>query len=297
MYRASKLSINVTIAFCLCLTSCLPAIAGNPSNEAEEACLREELMFRHIRKMADGTFSKNDFKACEYFLAEAISAARTRWLAILARYQNIMEQNPLATLTLVAPVLVGEDKARQWKTAQAEAEQKEKAQKGKPVKSKQPERSEPQRLFASFPPAEEWIIDRVTADCAVEATRAHLALKEYETALDQINYLGPKLEELARVLVCECGGDLLMTMQRYEQAVRFYGYALYCLNEQRKVPLDKAAAEKAGRETDRFITDNEFGLYRGEMIEAKADYCLEILYDPAGAAEGYILTLCWETVW
>jgi|GEM_PF-2239675 len=484
----SRLHIKSAIVLLLCFAAYLPAFAGNQSNEVENACLREELMFGHIRKMADGTFSKNDLKACEDFLAETVSAARPRWLAILARYQNIMNHDPLAALALVAPVLVGEDKARQWQAAQKEARQKEEAQRGKALKSKHPNRLEPQRLLVPFPSVEEWLIDRVTAECAVEAAQAHLALKEYELAMDQITYMGPKLEELAKVLAGECGGDLLMTMQRYEQAVRFYGYALQCLNEQRKVPLvvsieikeskktskqtnlprvmperksgkkppeihgvyeesealvnqplrsltddekylqgriteslysatrlwdveqygedfvlyreaeqmrreqgryleaylayketekkyagtmygeaaraygikclwaltvpgnveqarktiqkteetlkakraqqtafrwkklsseevsllqgkiaecelklesmkkaplGNAAAEVAGKETEEFITDNEFGLYRGEVIEAKADYCLEILYDPEGAAQGYNRALLW----
>ena len=78
----SKLHIQLVIIFYLCLAVCWTAIAGTPFKETEEACLREELMFSHIRKMADGTFSKNDLKACEEFLAEAVFAARTRWLAI-----------------------------------------------------------------------------------------------------------------------------------------------------------------------------------------------------------------------
>ncbi|MDO9542492.1 MAG: hypothetical protein Q7J98_09235 [Kiritimatiellia bacterium] len=242
-----KLYIQLVIIFYLCLAVCWTVIAGAPSKETENACLREELMFGHIRKMADGTFSKNDLKACEDFLAEAISAARPRWLAILARYQIMMNHDPLAALVLVAPVLVGEDKARHWQAAQEEAEKKtaeghaqsvftETAtpDKARPLQLKH---QRPQRLLVPFPPVDEWLIDRVTAECAVEAARAHLALKEYETAMEQISYMGPKIEEFARVLAGECGGDLLLTMQRYEQAVRFYGYALQCLNDQCKVPL------------------------------------------------------------
>ncbi|MFH1968804.1 MAG: hypothetical protein ABIJ53_00640 [Verrucomicrobiota bacterium] len=450
------------------------------------ACLWEELMFGHIRKMAEGTFSKNDLEACEEFLAKAKPVYRPRWLVILARYQNIVEHDPLAALKTVAPVVIGEDKAGQWQAAQADAEQKEAAQRDKAGKPKRGGAgTKPPRLLAPFPSVAEWSLDPIDAECAVEASQAHLALKEYETAMDQINFMGPKLEKLARVLAGECGGDLLMAMQRFDQAVRFYEYALEWMWDQRKeplpalpevkkvtrptsslrvapvgktkektmalisgspetgtggqpplrpltgdeeylreritasmvgalrlwdierygedfvlyreaeqmrreqgryleaylayketetkyaetmfgeaarafgikclwalaeprnaeqalktirtteetlkakrkqqtafrrkklsseevlviqnkiaecerklesmkkAPLGKAAAKAAGEETEKFIADNEFGLYRGEVLEAKADYCLEILYDPEGAVDWYNRALLW----
>lgn len=473
VHMTFSLLCKITIALWLCLAFGLTAVAGNPSDKRPYH--REELAFGNIRKMAAGTFGKNDLKACEEFLAEAVFAARARWVAILARYQIVMNHNPLAALALVAPVLVGENKAWQWQAAQTKAEQKEKAQRDNAFKSTQVKQFESPRLLFPFPPVEEWSISPVSAECVVEAARAHLALKEYETAMNQITFMGPKLEELARVLAGECGGDLLMTMQRYDQAVRFYRHTLACLGEQRKIPLigltevkesrktsrrtnlpramperksgkkteelyvesaapetpviqplrsltddekylqgritglldtamrlwdieqygedfvlyreaekmrreekryleaflayketekkyagtmygeaaraygikclwalaepdnaavarqtiqktedslqakqkavrthtneigeigrnlgemkkaplNKAAAEEAGKETEQFIADNEFGLYRGEMMEAKADYCLEILYDPEKAAEWYNRALLW----
>lgn len=188
-------------------------------------------MLGHMRQMANGAFSKHDLKACEEFLAEAQPAERPIWTAVLARYQNTVEHDPLAALAIAAPLIIGEQKARQWRDAQAEAEQKEADW---PAKAKQ---SRPMRLRAPFPPVEEWSISGLNAECAVEISRAHLALKEYETAMEQITGLGPKLEELARVLAGKCGGDLLLAMQRYDQAVRFYKYALEWLNDQRKIPL------------------------------------------------------------
>jgi len=482
----SRLHIKSAIALLLCFAACLPSIAETPSKEAEEACLREELMFGHIRKMAEGTFSKNDLAACEGFLAKAEPVDRPRWLVILARYQIRMEHDPLAALKTVGPVLIGEDKTWQWQATQADAEQKEAAQEdivGKPKRGGAGTR--PLRLLAPFPPVAEWSIDPIDAECAVEASQAYLTLKEYETAMDQVNFMGPKLEKLARVLASECGGDLLTAMQRYDQAVRFYEYALKWMWDQRKeplpalpeikkvtrptssirvvpagkttaknaavisgspetstggqpslrpltsdeeylreritaamadalrlwdierygedfvlyreaeqmrreqeryleayiayketeqkyaetmfgeaaqayeikclwaladpanaeqalktiqkteetlkakrkqqtafrrkklsseeilsiqnkiaecerklesmkkAPLGKAAAKAAGEETEKFIAENEFGLYRGEVMEAKADYCLEILYDPEGAADWYNRAFLW----
>jgi len=113
----SELCIKFTFALLLCLSAWFPAIAGTSSKETEKARLWEKLMFGHIRKMAEGTFSKNDLAACEAFWAEAEPVDRPRWLAILARYQNIVEHDPLAVLKTVAPVVIGEDKARQWQAA------------------------------------------------------------------------------------------------------------------------------------------------------------------------------------
>lgn len=232
------LHIQLVIISYLCLTVCLTAIAGTPSKEAEEACLWEELMFGHMRKMAEGTFSKNDLAACEDFLAKAEPVDRPKWLVILARYQNIVEHDPLAALKTVAPVVIGDDKARQWQTAQADAEQKKEAQVDKAIKSKRGGTGTRQtRLLAPFPSVAEWSIDPIDAECAVEASQAHLALKEYETAMGQIGFMGPKLGKLARVLAGECGGDLLTAMQRYDQSVRFYEYALEWMWDQRKEPL------------------------------------------------------------
>ncbi|MCX6992031.1 MAG: hypothetical protein NT011_02690 [Kiritimatiellaeota bacterium] len=227
---------KAAIIFWLCLAIVVTAVAGTPSKETEEAGLWEELMFSHIRKMAEGTFSKNDLAACEAFLAKAEPVDRQKWLVILARYQIRMDHDPLGALKTVGPVLVGEDKAGQWQAAQADAEQKEETQ-GDPAAKRGGAGTRPAHLLAPFPPVAEWSIDSINAECAVEALQAHLALKEYETAMDQVRFMGPKLEKLARVLASECGGDLLTAMQRYDQAVRFYEYALKWLWDQRKEPL------------------------------------------------------------
>ncbi|MDO9541195.1 MAG: hypothetical protein Q7J98_02585, partial [Kiritimatiellia bacterium] len=230
--------LKFAIALWLCLAAFFASIAGTPSKEAEEACLWEDLMFGHIHKMAEGTFSRNDLEACEDFLAKAEPVDRPRWLVILARYQIRIEHDPLAALALVAPVLVGEDKAWRWRAAQASVEKKEEAQGNKAPTSKRGEAgTRPARLLAPFPSVAEWSMDPIDAECAVEASQAHLALKEYEAAMDQINFMGPKLGKLARVLAGECGGDLLTAMQRYDQAVRFYEYALEWMWAQRKEPL------------------------------------------------------------
>ncbi|MDO9527967.1 MAG: hypothetical protein Q7J27_02275, partial [Syntrophales bacterium] len=190
----TELCIKFALTLLLCLSAWLPAIAGNQSKEAKKASLWEELMFGHIRKMAEGTFSKNDLAACEDFLAKAEPVDRPRWLVILARYQNIVEHDPLAALKTVAPVVIGEDKARQWQMAQADVEQKE-DQRGKTTKPKRGGAgTRPVRLLAPFPSVAEWSFDPIDAECAVEASRAHLALKEYETAMEQISFMGPKLE-------------------------------------------------------------------------------------------------------
>ncbi|MFH1477228.1 MAG: hypothetical protein ABIH24_07040 [Verrucomicrobiota bacterium] len=243
----ARLHIKSAIALWLCFAACRPVFTATPSREAQEAHLWEELMFGHMRKMAEGTFSENDLAACEYFLAKAQPVDRLKWLVILARYQNRVEHDPLAALKTVGPVLIGEDKARSGGAGA-----------GGSIRlrrngcTEQDAASTIKTPVVPFPPVAEWSLDPIDAECAVEASQAYLALKEYETAMEQISFMGPKLSKLARVLASECGGDLLTIMQRYDQAIRFYEYALEWMWDQRKEPLPALPEiKKATRPTSR----------------------------------------------
>ena len=63
--------------------------------------------------------------------------------------------------------------------------------------------------------------------------------------------------------------------------------------EIKNVPTGKKAAEEAMPDLERFISENKFGLYRGEALLLLADYSLERALEPEKALSAYNSAVKW----
>ena len=110
----------------LCLCAALVAHAR------PERLTRREKLSRDLReyyvKLDQRLFGEKDFRKVERLLrkAERDDMHRPLVVALLAQYQAHMERQPVEGLKVLAPEVLGKDKAKQWLRALKIAEQKRK---------------------------------------------------------------------------------------------------------------------------------------------------------------------------
>jgi hypothetical protein len=147
-----------------------------------------------------------------------------------ARYQRVMLLDPVAALETVGPTLIGKKKTGEWQRAFATAKREAMTIHAEQVRSARKEKRDrpekPDTLFAPFPPFTTWKIDGDTAEAALEAAYACMALNQPDKALAICKPMQGKMNRGVKVLAAECGGDVFVFMARYADALGIYDYAL-----------------------------------------------------------------------
>ena len=95
-------------------------VSGAFRLSAKPRLTRKEKLARELReyyvKLDQRLFGERDFKKVEHLLrkAERDDMHRPLVIALLAQYQSRMERRPVEGLKLLAPEVLGKDKAKQW---------------------------------------------------------------------------------------------------------------------------------------------------------------------------------------
>lgn len=250
------------------------AAEAKPPNPAADFLLMAD------RKLENGTFGLRDRVSCDAFISTSKDPVRGAFITVLARYHRVMERKPVEALTVLAPLVLGPEKAAAWVKAQTDAAyealatwKEEERQALREKTGSVPEK--PAALQVPFPPFAEWTVNSGNAGCVLETARVLLDLNRSHEALAAVNAVGAKFEEWPRVLAAECGGDLMAQLQSYQKAVEFYEFGLGAMNatvtylggvwtdEQRAV---KGRIERKLAEARRLLDVEKFGkgwaLYR-----------------------------------
>jgi len=299
-FSTRGLGIAFTL-LCLCLCPPFAALAGEarkadapkPSEPADETWLREaerelDKLFVVPEEIMAVALEKALFDAkamlrhAEEVARKGPESSRPRAAALAGKVQRLAMGDPSAALRAVAPVLIGEVKAKAWDAALAEnlkgavAKWEEDTRQLKTQGSREkdlPKKPEMCDVFAPFPPVAEWDMSGPKARCAIEAGYAFLALGRQQDALGVFRHIGEKnRENLAEVLSSEGGGDLHCQPGQYEKCVGFLEYAL-----------------KTARHLVSYLNDDPFGEARHAQnrIERKLA-AAKRLWDIERYGEGFV---------
>lgn len=263
----------------LCVWAVESAFAAEKQKrvDPELKFLREVMM-----RLPEGLVGRDEAKRVKALSEGKNKALRPLATAVSAGYERIYEEDCAESIRLVAPYVLGGKAAKEWQQAFDEKRAsdlkrwKEEARIAKQEKRDAP--PEPKaRMYAPFPAAAKWTITGDTLPCVIELIRAHMEMGEHQAALEQLSAIGEGREDFARVLCAECGGDLLVRVQRYPKAIDFYKYALESLDALRKI--------SEGQPRRALTRDELFAKQRIERSLAQA----KRLWDIERYGEGWVL--------
>lgn len=209
---------------------------AKPKREDPDVKFVREMFF----KLPQGIFAKSDKGQLEKLLKGKNEDLRPRCAALLSMYERLYNNDSVASVLEAGNFLIDGKLLKSWKTTNEKLykEQLEKwkteSAEAKTAKQDIPEKPS-EKIYADFPESDQWNIDENSVYCAVEVVRAHMDSGKDREAMKMLSAIGRKFTQLPRVLSAECGGDLLLRLQQYEQCVEFYGFALKSLEEMRLV--------------------------------------------------------------
>ncbi len=204
--------------------------ADKPAETRQAKFLREAIV-----KIDKGTFTTRDLRYLESLLRKKKEDYYPRVASVLARHERIIRKDPVKALGRLAPLLIGNEKAQEWIKGQKRAlkkalnryrDESRKAKREKRELPKHPSRE----LLIPFPPFETWKIKK-QEECAIEAAYALCSISQYPTSLSAFNSMAKKFKGLSLVLAGEGGGDVLLAVGQYENAIHYYGNALAVIRE------------------------------------------------------------------
>ncbi len=240
-------TVRMVVFFTLLVTTIAVAQqppAPSPLQQASTKVLREMPV-----RLYEGKATEVDLAACQklYDMAPNEKAKRP-FLLLGAQYQRLALQKPERTLAILAPQLIGKEKANEWNKANGEAVKaalsKWKMEAAAAKRAKKDPPPEPLQYLVDFPPLADWTVNADTAPLAVEAAHCLAALDKAQEALKVIDAIGQQYTDETRVLAAECGADLFVRMQMYERSIEFYGFALNVLDTLKQKEYDPGKGER-----------------------------------------------------
>jgi len=250
------------LALC-CLLLCVgfvraatPQQPPSPLQQAATKVLREMPV-----KLYEGRATEADVQACLKLIELAPNDnAKRPFFLLTAQYRRLALQRPEQTLAMLAPHLLGREKARAWQKSNDDAVKAARAQWAQDdavaKKAKQESPKQPSAYLVDLPPLAEWTINESTALFAVEAAHCLAALDRPQQAIEIIDTIGQKYEDETRVLAAECGADLFIQMRMYERAIEFYGFALNVLETLKQKEYDPGKGERVFFSEEQVILRN-----------------------------------------
>ncbi|HBT77517.1 MAG TPA: hypothetical protein DEB39_11495, partial [Planctomycetaceae bacterium] len=244
--------------------------SASPFRQAATRVLREMPV-----KLHEGCASDADVQACVKLIELAPNDnARRPFIVFIAQYQRIMQAKPERAVSIIAPHLLGKEKAQTWAKANDDAFKAARTRWLKDEAAAKKAKTDPPKLPSVYqidlPPLSEWKIDGSTALFAVEAAYCLAAMDQPQRAIEIIDAVGQKYENETRVLAAECGADLFVRTKMYEKSVEFYGFAINVLETLKKQEYDSGKGER------RFFTEEQ-QIIKSRLVEKKA--IAQKLYD------------------
>ncbi len=166
-------------------------------------------------------------------LATVPGTDRHRVLAIRARFEREIRNDPVGALELLLPELAGAEQARTWRAANREHRRiagerwRERRRRARRAGHRLPPEPDDGSVHAPLPAPAGWRIEEGTAYLAVEAVRTLGALGERLAAQEVCRAMGQDWGYgLPRILAGEAYGDLLALNERPREALDAYDFAL-----------------------------------------------------------------------
>ena len=200
-----------------------PSGAAERESEAEKA---EKFLDKFMYALEGGTILPTDLKQLRKFSSSSEEGIRTRAAGLLAQYLDEVKEEPFAGLKMLAPYVLNKDRLEQWLADINKGEQKAQLSTTKDTS---------RILPADFPAVSEW--DLRNPEACVQISRILTSFGKYEVALQGFDKVGRNLSGIPRILAAEGGGDMLVKLQRYKQALEFYDFALKTADLFRKSAL------------------------------------------------------------
>ncbi|MDR3110787.1 MAG: hypothetical protein LBU65_14050, partial [Planctomycetaceae bacterium] len=204
-------------------------VAQPPKSSVQLAA--EKLLREMPVRIYNGKANESDLRECVKFIDIAQNDnARRPFILLAAQYNRITLNKPERALAIVAPYLIGAERAKSWQKSNDDAVKVVNAKWTKEVaaakREKQDPPKQPPQYQVELPPPREWTIDETTALFAVEAAACFAAFDKTQRAIEIIDIVGKNYKDETRVLAAECGADLFLQTKLYGRAVEFYKFAI-----------------------------------------------------------------------
>ena len=185
------------LLFSLCLLGCILLSTGlvhaQTPKRAPQPQTPQEFAQRVLEEMParlyDGKATAEDAAVCLKLIELApTEEAKRPFVLLVAQHKRIAMGDPLASLIVCSPYLVGRTAAKTWERANNDAIRTAKANWAKDVaaakRTKTEPPPEPSHYIVELPPLKEWKIEASTALFAVEAAYCLTALGKTQVAIE-----------------------------------------------------------------------------------------------------------------
>lgn len=243
--------------FTLLLTlSVVQAGAAQSSAEDVRKSLRD-----FEAKIDDGSATESDFQRIQsIYNAETNEIIRLTCTQLAAKYRRLIEKNPVKSLEILLPYLIGKERTTAWIKA-----------------IPPPTRTAAQPVgLPELPVAEAWLINEKTAHLAIEAAYALAMLDRADLGIGVANEVAKQFSDESRVLAAECIADIYLKEGRTVKSHEFLRYSAELLDKINKGQY----AEKTARRFDRHDRDSV-----GRRVGRKFDLAVRLTEDERFGAD------------
>lgn len=174
-------------------------------------------------RLYEGKAMEAEYQACQALHRAAQDDTNRRiCLHLAAQYQRQILKNPIRTLEIVLPHLIGNDEFNSWKKTNQAA-----------LRSIASGKTGAVYNLTELPDVPKWRIEGSRGPLALEAAYALYGMGKVDRALQIIETVGMMNTDDVRVLAAECAADLCVSNKEYEKANEYFKFGQELLKKLR----------------------------------------------------------------